>query len=89
MHDNDLMHCHFCPWTGNTQLDVHMNHHFNIKPYKCSYCTDVFYQHGNRRVHEEVNHEKIDDRYKCDRCIFKTHSYVLMKNHTNHKCLKR
>jgi len=89
IHDNDLLHCHFCPWTGNTGLDIHLNHHFHNRPYKCSFCADSFYQHIKRRQHEEVFHEKIADRYKCDRCIFKTHSYDVINRHRNHKCLMR
>lgn len=90
IHDNDLLHCHFCPWAGNSNLVFHMNHHFHIQPYKCSYnCERKFYQYSDRRKHEESFHEIISNRYQCDMCTFKTHSTVLMGRHKNHKCSKR
>ena len=89
IHDNNLLHCHFCPWSGNTDLVTHINHHFHNRPYTCSYCADAFYNCKDKTQHEELFHEKISDRYKCDRCFFKTHSMVLISRHKHHKCPKR
>ena len=63
-----------------------MNHHFNIRPFKCSFCADTFYHIHDRNRHEQIIHEKIEDRYNCDKCDFKTYSpYAL----NSHKALKK
>ena len=76
LHDNTLLQCFFCPWTGvkNNHIEQHMNHHFKFRPVKCSFCDEKFYSSNHRRSHEERYHEKISDRYKCNICDFKHHS---------------
>ena len=89
IHDNHLLHCHFCPWAGNTDLGNHLNHHFNIRPYNCSYCAKQFYTHKDKKYHEETYHERIADRYRCDLCLFKTHSSVILGYHKrDKKCIE-
>ena len=82
-HDNKLYKCHFCPWTNFALKEVqkHLNHHFNIRPFACSFCPASFYQIGARKQHEEVKHEIIEDRYKCQLCPFSTYSQKIMQKH--------
>jgi len=75
MHDNDLIHCYFCPWGGAVAENyiAHMNHHFHIRSFKCIFCDLTFYRKSDRKKHEERFHEIIPDRYKCDICDYVTH----------------
>ena len=80
MHDNILCKCHFCPWTGVRfeNRANHLNTHFNIRPYPCSFCDAKFYRTDNRADHERCIHDKIPKLYKCGSCEFETfkqHSY--------------
>ena len=83
LHDNNLIPCHYCPWKGRNQWDLidHMNHHFKIRPFKCSFCDLLFYSAAHRNTHETCLHEKISDRYKCDQCPFVTHSIQICYKH--------
>lgn len=76
LHDNNLLHCYFCQWRGTTDrwLNDHVDHHFKLPSTKCSYCDAMFYRTNNRDRHEELYHEIIPDRYKCEICQFKTHN---------------
>ena len=76
-HDNILTNCNYCPWA----LIDHMNHHFKIRPFKCSFCDLSFYNIANRGNHERDIHEKIFDRYKCEQCPFTTHSSSIFNQH--------
>ena len=82
-HDNDLIKCYFCPWRGARDHDLvnHMNHHFQIRPFKCSFCVVSFYQATDRNLHETNLHEKIFNRYNCDKCQFKTHASWIYIRH--------
>ena len=83
LHDNNLIQRHYCPWRGARNIDLidHMNHHFLIRPFKCSFCESSFYLAGDRKQHEEYIHEKILDRYKCDKCPFISYSAAICNNH--------
>ena len=61
LHDNNLIKCHYCQWKGvNTPTLIdHMNHHFQIRPFKCSFCDVSYYRIDNRNRHETEVHEKI------------------------------
>ena len=83
LHDNNLILCNYCPWKGTRNADLigHMNHHFKLRRFKCSFCDILFYTAALRNRHETDLHEKIADRYKCDKCLFKTHSNVILYQH--------
>ena len=83
MHDNHLIKCYFCPWGGVAHWDffIHMNHHFHVRPFKCSYCPDAFYKSNARKCHEESSHEKIIDKYKCNACDHSTYNLVMLHYH--------
>ena len=83
MHDNNLTNCHYCQWKGqnNSKLFDHINHHFHIRPFKCSFCDASFYTTADRKHHETSIHEKIPNRYKCEECPFTTHSKTLCNQH--------
>ena len=87
LHDNNLLKCHYCPWRGarNIDLNDHMNHHFLIRPFKCSFCESSFYISCTRNQHENDIHEKILDRYKCDKCQFISHSRAIYYQHKREK----
>ena len=83
LHDNNLITCAYCQWKGKTKWDLfdHMNHHFQIRTFKCSFCDVTSYRACNRNRHEKDFHEKILDRYKCDKCPFISHSVNYLNNH--------
>ena len=91
MHDNDLVDCFFCPWRGNPYMKVLIESHFNLhagqKKHSCDICGVKFTLKSNLRQHFEHKHERKDDRYKCEKCDFKTHSSQLMCIHKN-ECSK-
>ena len=76
LHDNCLLGCFFCPWTGakDSLLQQHINHHFQFRQFPCSFCDVTLYSSNNRKVHEERYHEQISDRYTCPFCDFKHYS---------------
>ena len=65
IHDNNLINCHYCPWKGTTRTHVidHMNHHYQIRPFKCSFCDVSSYRVDNRNRHEKEVHEKIPRKH--------------------------
>ena len=75
VHDNALLHCFFCPWTHfkESHFKDHLNHHYNIRPYTCTYCEKKFFDSASKLQHEHSHHEKISDRYKCRFCEFTSH----------------
>ena len=83
LHDNNLIKCHCCPWKGAKYPDFveHMNRHFQIRPFKCSFCDTSYYVSGTRNQHEKDIHEKILDRYKCEMCPFISHSFGVYNQH--------
>ena len=83
VHDNNLFQCYFCPWSGyhEAAFTKHCNHHFNIKPYKCSFCEIAFYDASGKSSHEIIFHEKISDRFKCQFCDYKTHHGNNLRKH--------
>ena len=83
LHDNNLINCHYCPWRGTKHADLidHMNHHFLIRPFKCSFCASSFYVVDTRNKHETDVHERISNRYQCDKCPFITHSRSICNTH--------
>jgi len=76
MHDNNLIYCFYCSW-GGCQFDdyiTHMNHHFHVRPFKCTFCDKPFLKNLSRRRHEERFHDIVKNRYKCTLCNFTTHA---------------
>ena len=96
MHENQLFKCPFCQFKGvsrEKQLNVHMNTHFRIRPYKCSKCDHRFYTKDAIRKHEEAIHER-EKNYKCSFCDYKANSQSNVNAHytrihkDNSKCKK-
>ena len=87
IHDNDLLKCSFCPYTGaqRSNYAVHMNTHFRHAPFKCTQCTHKFYQSNVLAEHVELIHERDIEKYSCEICYFKTYSHRIMHRH---KCTK-
>ena len=86
IHDNELISCSFCPYTTvnmeNQQLiGPHINAHFKIRPFKCSFCDASFFRSTNVKNHEEARHDIIKDRYNCDKCDFVTYTRQILVNH--------
>jgi len=90
MHDNILIRCHFCPWTGvqHSSFVEHFNKHYRIRPYPCPFCDLRFSRQGHLTKHVELIHEKIKYVRKCGSCDYKT---TVRKDYYNHlkTCLKR
>ena len=78
LHDNNTEKCYFCPWhcaSGSTQaVRVHLNHHYGYPEFECSYCEKLFYTNAHLKHHIELYHEKIEGKYKCPFCYFKTYA---------------
>lgn len=87
IHDNDLIKCVFCPWTGGqiNQYSIHMNTHFRNRPFKCSKCPKRYYQTVALNRHLETFHEKDFDKYSCEICDFTTCSLQNIHNHKKRK----
>ena len=87
LHDNNLLRCYYCPWGGNqySGFVIHLNHHFRLKPFQCTFCVSAFYQKQSLDRHEESFHDKILDRYKCKHCDFKTHHKICLFAHKEKK----
>ena len=87
VHDNNLFQCYFCPWSGfhDGSFRNHLNHHFDIRPFQCSYCDKKFFEASGKMKHEDIYHEKINDRYKCQFCDFKSYSGDIVRKHIR-KC---
>ena len=83
IHDNNLIKCYFCSWAGAAHINFvnHMNHHFHVRPIKCSYCSDSFYKSHARVYHEERFHEQIMDKYKCPMCDFASYNMNMIQKH--------
>ena len=90
LHDNDVYRCHFCPWTGVMQHNYlsHLNTHFQIKPYLCTFCDLRFYTISHRTRHESIFHEKIKPVLGCGSCDFKTLNEHQYRKHIK-ACEKR
>ena len=78
IHDNLYENCYFCPWRGNPfdseWISSHLNQHLGQALFECSHCDKKFYRKDLLSKHFEVIHEKIEGRYTCRTCGFKTHS---------------
>ena len=93
LHDNNLKKCYFCPWRGvpdhKKPFEIHFDKHiFGPKltgRYPCDFCAKKFdYPHARKR-HVEHLHEKVNDRYKCEKCDFSTYAYFLLYAHRSEK----
>jgi len=90
IHDNILLKCHFCPWTGVNSIPLveHLNHHFDIRPYPCSFCDLKFFREEGRVSHERIIHENIPKVFKCGSCDFESTNFRKYKAHLE-SCDKR
>ena len=90
MHDNILLKCHFCPWTGVKHNDYvsHLNSHFKIATFSCSLCSAKFFGLSAKKRHEWSVHENLPRIYKCGSCEFNTLSYNSYEKHLE-SCDKR
>jgi len=90
MHDNIVIRCHFCPWTGvkDNLFVEHLNKHYRVRPYLCSLCGSRFYESYAVRRHVQMIHEKIKRVRKCGSCDYKTFVHKDYYNHLE-TCLKR
>ena len=82
IHDNLQEKCPFCPWNGDSyKKSLHLNHHFRIRPFSCSFCEKKFFTKPEVKMHEEILHERIKNRYKCAQCDFVTHARNRFSEH--------
>ena len=86
LHDNNLERCYFCPWgTPRNQthnVSTHLNQHLGKPNYKCPMCDRAFYRKILLDYHFEIYHEKIEGKYSCNFCSYKTHSRDCLFKHT-------
>ena len=54
IHDNKLSFCFFCLYCTNEghTMAIHINDHFQIRPYKCSFCEKSFFKTYDAKKHE-------------------------------------
>lgn len=85
LHDNNLEKCYFCPWgavVGQTShIATHLNQHLNQATFKCLFCVKRFFRKDHLDLHFEIYHEKIDGKYTCKHCGYKTHSRGCLSKH--------
>ena len=86
LHENNLDKCYFCPWgtpRGQTHnVETHLNQHLGEPNFKCSMCEKAFFRKFLLDYHFEVHHEKLEGKYSCQYCPFKTHSRNYLNEHT-------
>ena len=91
LHDNNVVKCYFCPWgapLGKTlNISTHLNQHLGTPEYECPFCERRFYRKDHVLIHCEIYHEKIEGKYRCKFCEYKTHSRAALSDHKtrNHK----
>ena len=87
LHDNNLVHCYLCPWKTpvgqNSHISTHYDQHFNRANFKCSICDKTFYRRILLNYHFEIYHEKIEGKYACKHCPYRTHSKDCLFKHTS------
>ena len=85
LHDNNLIQCHYCPWKGAVKKSLieHQSPFFNSS-IQVLFCQSSFYAADTRNKHETDIHEKISDRYKCDKCPFITYFSWIWHKRENH-----
>ena len=68
------------------KLQVHINYHKGIKPYKCSECSKGFTEKRLLKRHQ-TNHE--DKDHKCSMCVRKFSDHLQLQIHiTKHKTIE-
>ena len=74
MGHNKLIHldCEVCRKHCDTvtELNAHIEHVHNIKPFDCGWCLVSFPNHTGFEVHRQENH-KVTRLHKCDQCELK------------------
>ena len=91
IHDNNIVKCYFCPWISavgqNVEISTHLNQHFNRAIFICDVCGTKFFRNAMLKNHFERHHEKIQGKYKCKLCDYKTFCRDNLNQHTsnNHK----
>lgn len=89
IHDNNFDKCIFCPWQGMYNEgygQIHLAMHFNMTgTHVCSFCGMKFFYASRKRTHEEVFHERIENRYNCKMCGFSTYSNSVLQKHVCNK----
>ena len=61
--------CHVCRKHCDTatELNAHIEHVHNLKPYDCKWCSMTFPNHTGFEVHRQEKHE-VSLQYQCDKC---------------------
>ena len=98
MGHNKFIHldCHVCRKHCDTatELNAHIEHVHNIKPFDCEWCLVSFPNHTGFEVHRQEKHG-ISHLRKCDKCPSQFQNKEQLLNHVNsehvshqHKCDK-
>merc|ERR1711933_435263 len=85
VHNNILLSCIYCPYTCVAQwsLTSHQREHFNIRGYKCDYCSATFKSQGYLNAHFKSQHSGI--KTKCFICDYESnvnnvHNHLIRKH---------
>ena len=73
---------------GQTHLiSTHLNQHLNLTNFECSVCKKRFFRKVSLDDHFEIYHEKVEGKYRCKICVYKTYSRLSLGQHMlkNHK----
>jgi len=68
MHTGNVLHCEQCSFTtvSKFQLEIHVNKHTGVKPYKCRYCSMAYADPSRHKIHERSHTG--EKPYACDQC---------------------
>ena len=74
--------CHVCRKHCDTvmELNSHIEHVHNLKPFDCAWCKLSFPHHNKFEVHRREKHE-VSHHYQCDKCPSKFQKREQMLNH--------
>lgn len=83
--------CDYCQkqFQFKRRMREHIRHHFNIKPFKCTYCHKGFSTISHERRHEMicsksgVSYKQRDLKFQCKFCPRKTETQKQLNDHEN------